>query len=92
MNLHKENWREVKLGEICKLEYGKTLKGDIRKGGNVPVYGSAGIVGWHNETFIKSGALIVGRKGSIGNVFGSAPKVMLVRFSPPLNCNDTRNT
>ena len=71
MNLQKQKWQKVKLGEICKLEYGKTLKENKRNGGVVPVYGSAGIVGWHNESSTKSATLIVGRKGSIGNVFYS---------------------
>ena len=71
MKLRKDKWRTVPLGEICKLEYGNNLTDKMRKGGAVPVYGSAGIVGWHDKPLTKSPTLIVGRKGSVGNVFYS---------------------
>lgn len=71
MKLRKEKWRTAPLGEICKLEYGNNLTDKMRKGGSVPVYGSAGIVGWHDKPLTNSPTLIVGRKGSVGNVFYS---------------------
>lgn len=58
----------VPLGEVCDFVYGDGLKEADRKGGNVPVYGSNGIVGWHDEAITKGETLIVGRKGSIGEV------------------------
>ena len=71
MKLRKDKWRTIPLGKICKLEYGNNLTDKMRKGGSVPVYGSAGIVGWHDSPLTKSPTLIVGRKGSVGNVFYS---------------------
>ncbi len=71
MKLRKDKWRTASLGEICKLEYGNNLTDKMRKGGSVPVYGSAGIVGWHDKPLTNSPTLIVGRKGSVGNVFYS---------------------
>lgn len=71
MKLRKDKWEKVQLGEICKLEYGNNLTDKMRKGGHVPVYGSAGIVGWHDTPLTRSATLIVGRKGSVGNVFYS---------------------
>lgn len=71
MKLRNNNWKKVKLGDICKLEYGNNLTDQMRQGGDVPVYGSAGIVGWHNKSLTNSSTLIVGRKGSVGNVFYS---------------------
>lgn len=61
--------REVKLGDICELKYGKALKKGDRLGGDIPVYGSGGIVGYHNEALTKKPTLVVGRKGSIGEVY-----------------------
>jgi len=58
----------VPLGEVCDFVYGDGLKETDRKGGNVPVYGSNGIVGWHDEAITKGETLIIGRKGSIGEV------------------------
>jgi len=71
MKLRKDKWETVPLGEICKLEYGNNLTDKMRNGGSVPVYGSAGIVGWHDKPLTNSPTLIVGRKGSVGNVFYS---------------------
>jgi len=71
IKLKKDKWRTVPLGEICKFEYGNNLTDKMRKGGSVPVYGSAGIVGWHDKPLTNSPTLIVGRKGSVGNVFYS---------------------
>jgi len=64
----------VPLGEVCDFVYGDGLKEADRKGGDVPVYGSNGIVGWHDEALTKGETLIVGRKGSIGEVhFSKVP-------------------
>jgi restriction endonuclease S subunit len=71
INLQKNKWRTAKLGEICTFEYGEGLIENERNGGNFPVYGSAGIVGWHDKPLTKSATLIIGRKGSVGNVFFS---------------------
>jgi restriction endonuclease S subunit len=72
MKLRKDRWKRFPLGEVCKLEYGKNLTDKMRIGGSVPVYGSAGIVGWHNVPLTRSATLIIARKGSVGNVFYSS--------------------
>jgi len=64
-------WREVKLGDVCEFHYGKSLPATKRKKGNIPVYGSAGIIGYHNEALINSKGIIIGRKGTIGKVYKS---------------------
>ncbi|NWF64432.1 MAG: restriction endonuclease subunit S [Chloroflexi bacterium] len=58
----------VPLGEVCDFVYGDSLKETDRKGGSVPVYGSNGIVGWHDKAITTGETIIVGRKGSIGEV------------------------
>ncbi len=69
-NNHKlpDGWQWVKLGDVCAFTYGKTLTESQRKGGNVPVYGSNGIIGWHNKSLTNSKTIIIGRKGSIGKI------------------------
>lgn len=62
-------WKECKLGDVITLNYGKALVASKRVPGKYPVYSSSGISGWHNEPLVKSKGIIVGRKGSIGNVF-----------------------
>jgi type I restriction enzyme S subunit len=57
-----------KLGDICEFAYGKGLKEDERQAGSIPVYGSNGQIGWHNEYLIKGPGIVVGRKGNPGIV------------------------
>jgi type I restriction enzyme, S subunit len=66
-----EGWEIKKLGEILELCYGKALKEEDRIPGDVPVYGSSGIVGTHNKALVTSGGIIVGRKGNVGSVHWS---------------------
>jgi type I restriction enzyme S subunit len=63
-----EGWKLHKLGKILELVYGKSLPKTKRINGAVPVFGSNGIVGYHNEAFVNQPGIIVGRKGSAGNV------------------------
>ncbi len=62
------NWELVELNKVCTLEYGKGLPKRDRKPGKYPVMGSHGISGYHNDYLIKGPAIIVGRKGSAGEV------------------------
>jgi type I restriction enzyme M protein len=58
----------VKLGDVISLEYGKPLKEEDRISGDYPVFGSNGIVGFHNSFLVEAPFIIVGRKGSAGKV------------------------
>ncbi len=67
-----QGWAVTTLGDILPLTYGKALKKETRdESGNVPVYGSSGQVGVHSVALTKKPALIVGRKGSVGEVYRS---------------------
>lgn len=64
-----KGWVVAKLGDVLPISYGKGLTKKARDdSGDVPVYGSNGIVGTHTEPLTKGGTLIVGRKGSAGAV------------------------
>ena len=63
-----EGWEVMSLGDLIELAYGKPLREEDRAGGNVPVYGSKGIIGWHHEKLINGRGIIVGRKGNPGTV------------------------
>lgn len=63
-----EAWAETTIGEWCPFAYGKGLPARDRRGGAVPVFGSNGIVGWHDETFVPGSGIVVGRKGTLGSV------------------------
>ena len=63
-----EGWGVKALGEVVELAYGKSLRADKRLAGRIPVYGSNGQVGWHNEKLVAGPGVIVGRKGNPGVV------------------------
>lgn len=63
-----KGWRKGKLGDIINLRYGKALKTEDRVPGKYPVIGSSGIVGFHNKPLVKSPGIVIGRKGTIGEV------------------------
>ena len=66
-----EGWKRETFGNIAELKYGKALKEENRIEGSVPVYGSSGIVGTHQEALVEGPAIIVGRKGNVGSIFWS---------------------
>ena len=57
-----------KIDRILTLEYGISLSEKKRISGDFPVYGSNGVVGSHNEFLVNAPCIIVGRKGSAGEV------------------------
>jgi type I restriction enzyme S subunit len=66
-------WTREPLGASVVLRYGKALKAEDRSAdGDVPVYGSSGVVGTHDKAMVTGPAIIVGRKGNVGSVFWCA--------------------
>jgi restriction endonuclease S subunit len=60
-------WKFGTVGDFLAFNYGKSMPKLARKiDGTIPVYGSNGIVGVHNEALVESRCVIVGRKGSTG--------------------------
>lgn len=69
MNELPDGWDTTELGDICKANYGKGLRKDLRNElGRFAVYGSAGVAGNHDESLVDGPVLIVGRKGNAGDV------------------------
>jgi type I restriction enzyme S subunit len=62
-----KEWRVVRLGEIARVKYGKAKP--INEHGNIPVIGSGGIYGWTAEAAVDFATLIIGRKGTAGQVW-----------------------
>lgn len=63
-----QRFQMKRIGDICVFEYGKPLKAENRIKGEYPVFGSNGIVGYHNDYLVKGPFIVVGRKGSAGSV------------------------
>lgn len=64
----KAGWRVARVGEICTFNYGKALPESARKGGGTPVFGSNGVVGFHDSSITSGKTIVIGRKGSFGEV------------------------
>ena len=61
-------WKNEKLGNTMKLEYGFSLSDKWRIPGPYPVYGSSGVVAHHANKRVNGPGIVVGRKGTIGSV------------------------
>lgn len=61
------NVKWVKLGEVCKIMNGKDYK--HLANGDIPVYGSGGIMTYVDEFAYDKPSVLIPRKGSLGNLF-----------------------
>ena len=60
-------WTQCKLGDLVFFQRGHDLPKTKMKVGDIPVIGSNGIIGYHNEFTTKAPCITVGRSGSVGN-------------------------
>jgi len=63
-----EGWAKTALGEVLTIQYGRGLKESVRRPGKVQVFGSNGRVGVHDAALTKGETVVIGRKGSVGEV------------------------
>ena len=63
-----EQWEVRPFRYVCRLAYGESLASEAREDGDIPVFGSNGIVGQHDTPNTLAPAIVVGRKGSHGEV------------------------
>lgn len=61
-----ENWKTVKLGECIEVKYGKDHKNLAN--GNIPVYGSGGIMRYAENALFDKESVLIPRKGSLNNI------------------------
>lgn len=60
------DWKVDSATQLFRLEYGWHLPEWDRKEGNVPVFGSGGLTGYHNSHFVDGPGIIIGRAGKVG--------------------------
>jgi len=64
-----EGWTVSELREVVNFSYGKALKAKARNAaGEIPVFGSNGQIGWHDQALVERPGIIIGRKGNPGTV------------------------
>lgn len=61
-----EKWETVKLGELIEVRYGKDHKN--LKDGDIPVYGSGGIMRYAEKSLYGKESVLIPRKGSLNNI------------------------
>lgn len=64
-----EGWETKRVSDYLSLAYGRSLPAGKRRPGVIPVFGSGGITGFHNDAVVNGPAIIVGRKGTVGSLF-----------------------
>ncbi len=71
----KNGWQAKSIGEILQLEYGKPLDDADRKpSGRFPAYGANGVKDRTDKFYHDKPSIIVGRKGSAGEINLTEPK------------------
>ncbi|MEZ9746108.1 restriction endonuclease subunit S [Vibrio splendidus] len=58
------NWKNIPLGNLITLQRGHDLPSQDRTEGCVPIMGSSGLTGWHNEVKMTGPGVVVGRSGN----------------------------
>ena len=59
-----EAWTRIPLGNFVTLQRGHDLPDERRRPGHVPILGSFGITGWHDEAKAPGPGVTVGRSGA----------------------------
>ena len=63
------SWLRVELAHVVQVHYGKALAAKDREAsGHLPVIGSSGVVGLHDQSLVEGPCVVVGRKGAAGAV------------------------
>lgn len=61
------NWKTYNLSEILEIKYGKDHK--KLEEGNIPVYGTGGIMRYANKFLYDKESILIPRKGSLNNIY-----------------------
>ncbi len=61
------SWKEYKLGDVIELKYGKDHK--ALNDGNIPVFGSGGIMRYADTFLYDDESILIPRKGTLNNIF-----------------------
>jgi len=63
-----EGWERVPLENALVLQRGFDLPTQARRTGTVPIYGSTGILGYHDKAKASAPGIVTGRSGTLGEV------------------------
>ena len=63
-----DGWEVKRLKYVAYFQRGFDLESNSFEQGDVPVYGSNGIIGYHNKVTTLAPSITIGRSGSVGEV------------------------
>lgn len=66
-NSENSSWQQGIVGDVLQLQRGHDLPRTEMLGGEYPVAGSTGIIGYHNKFTAEAPVIVMGRSGNIGN-------------------------
>ena len=61
-------FKRYTLSELAIIKYGKNQKKVLSKDGNIPIYGTGGLMGYATMALYDKPSVLIGRKGTIGKV------------------------
>ena len=61
-------WGIVQLGDMLEFQRGFDITQDKQEPGDVPIVSSSGITSYHNQAKVKGPGVVIGRKGTLGQV------------------------
>ncbi|HEX7662774.1 MAG TPA: restriction endonuclease subunit S [Pseudonocardiaceae bacterium] len=63
------DWKRTTIGDVLTLQRGFDITRASQRPGNVPVVSSGGIGSYHDTAAVEGPGVVIGRKGTLGNVF-----------------------
>ena len=61
-------YKRYALSELAIIKYGKNQKKVLSEDGNIPIYGTGGLIGYGTTVLYDKPSVLIGRKGTIGKV------------------------
>ena len=61
-------FKRYALSELVTIKYGKNQKKVLSEDGNIPIYGTGGLMGYAIASLYDKPSVLIGRKGTIGKV------------------------
>lgn len=61
-------FKRYTLSELVTIKYGKNQKKVLSESGNIPIYGTGGLMGYATTALYDKPSVLIGRKGTIGKV------------------------
>lgn len=62
------NFKRYALSKLATIKYGKNQKKVLSEDGNIPIYGTGGLMGHATTALYDKPSVLIGRKGTIGKV------------------------